>query len=186
MIHLMIDGETPDTATTTSFLTLAAVPFTVEEGILSKEHCFYERASLDSLKTYGFTVAPGTLGWWELQDKVAYNEAFGGTDSISVMLEKFCEYCIGLKNLLDNQEIAVWGNGATFDNVILRNSLQKLKFIVPWSYRNDYCYRTLKNLFSELTHTYTGTKHNALDDAYNQAQHAIKILQRIESMKAKV
>jgi hypothetical protein len=181
MIHLMIDGETPDTATTTSFLTLGAVPFSLEEGVLSADLQFYSRCSIASMVEKGFTTSSSTLDWWGLQSKEAQDEAFGGSITIENMMIKFLDYCAELKE--EYKEIAIWGNGATFDNVILANTLQKLKLIKPWSYKNDYCYRTLKNLFPEITHTYIGIKHSALDDAKNQAQHAVKILQHLEFMK---
>lgn len=184
MIHLMIDGETPDTATTTSFLTLGAVPFSLEEGVLSADLYFYSRCNLDSLVHEGFTTSTSTLDWWGLQSKEAQDEAFGGAITIDAMMINFLDYCASLKE--EYKEIAIWGNGATFDNVILKNSLEKLKLTVPWSYKNDYCYRTLKNLFPEITHNYIGTYHNALDDAKNQAQHAVQILQHLEFMKGKL
>lgn len=186
-IHVMIDGETPSAdACTTSFLTLAAVPFDPVTGAVGEEVDgnlpFYYRCSLDSLKEAGFSTSADTLDWWSKQSYAAYNEAFGGTSPITYLWSAFHYYCTQLK--ANYEKIVVWGNGANFDNVICEQSFRKLGMTVPWSYRDNRCFRTLKELFPEIQVVYEGIKHTAVDDARNQAKHAIKILQRIEQGKA--
>ena len=44
----------------------------------------------------------------------------------------------------------VWGNGATFDNVILSNAFAACNIERPWSYKSDRCYRTLKSFAPDV------------------------------------
>lgn len=180
----MIDGETPDSnAATTSFLTIAAVPFDpMSANILPADH-FYYRCSLDSLKESGFSVSQDTLDWWGKQSNEAFAEAFGGTKPIMHMFSAFHTYISILKESFG--DVIVWGNGANFDNVICEHSFKKLGMSVPWSYKNNRCFRTLKELFPEIPIVYEGVKHNAVDDARNQALHAIKCLRALEAGKVK-
>lgn len=51
--------------------------------------------------------------------------------------------------------------------------------IYPIDYRNERCYRTLKNLYFNIKPLeFAGNKHNALHDALNQAEHASMILRK--------
>lgn len=67
----------------------------------------------------------------------------------------------------------IWGNGATFDNMILRNAYLATGQRQPWNFRDDVCFRTVKYLFP-LKKEFQGVRHHALDDARNQAKYLIK------------
>jgi hypothetical protein len=172
-IHVMIDGETPDSnAATTSFLTLAAVPFIPETGEILP--AFYGRCSLSSLLMAGFSELQATADWWQKQSQEARDEAFGGTGDIKTMWLEFSIWCKEVKDA--NGPLIVWGNGSDFDNVICSQSFKKFGIDSPWLYTDNRCYRTLKNILPNVTHSYIGVKHSAVDDARNQAMHACKIL----------
>jgi hypothetical protein len=84
-----------------------------------------------------------------------------------------------LAQLIDwynSQDMPTWGNGSTFDNVILRNAFRACNYEPPWSYWNDRCYRTLKSQHPDVKMARTGTHHNAYDDAVSQANHLLQIL----------
>jgi hypothetical protein len=44
-----------------------------------------------------------------------------------------------------------------------------------WRSYNGRCYRTVKQQFPDIKLTRFGTYHNALDDAYSQAEHMVQI-----------
>jgi exodeoxyribonuclease VIII len=74
----------------------------------------------------------------------------------------------------DFRKIAIWGNGATFDNVVLRSAYASVGLKPHWHFRGDKCYRTVINLLPEdkrPAFERHGTHHNALDDAITQARH---------------
>ena len=70
----------------------------------------------------------------------------------------------------------MWGNGATFDNVILANAYRGAGLPVPWKFWNDKCYRTIKGFFPQIKLQRIGTHHNAQDDAESQAWHLINMV----------
>ena len=71
--------------------------------------------------------------------------------------------------------IGVWGNGASFDNVILSESYYRAAILRPWPFWKDRCYRTIKTIYPDVELVRSGTHHNALDDARTQAEHLIAI-----------
>lgn len=62
------------------------------------------------------------------------------------------------------------------ETVVLRECYKRHGLFAPWGYRNDMCYRTLKNLRPDIAFGPHGTAHNALDDAVAQARHAERIV----------
>jgi exodeoxyribonuclease VIII len=81
--------------------------------------------------------------------------------------------------------VEVWGNGATFDNVILRNSYSRTGINCPWKFTNDRDVRTIvalgKAVGCEPRHQipFDGDAHNALADARHQAKYVSAIWQRL-------
>lgn len=74
----------------------------------------------------------------------------------------------------------VWGNGAAYDNVLLRGAYQRLYMPLPWEWRNDRCFRTLRKALPHVeAPTREGTAHHALDDARHQALHAVRLLRAL-------
>jgi len=76
----------------------------------------------------------------------------------------------------------LWGNGSTFDNVILSNAYRAIGVKQPWDFWNDRCYRTLKSLYPHVKLERSGVAHNALDDAKSQAMHAVRIINATKVM----
>ncbi len=79
----------------------------------------------------------------------------------------------------------VWGNGATFDNVILRGAYERAGRICPWEFWNDHDVRTIVTLGSSVGFDpkrdmpFIGDVHNALADARHQAKYVSAIWQKI-------
>ncbi|MDV7397059.1 3'-5' exoribonuclease, partial [Arthrospira platensis SPKY1] len=70
----------------------------------------------------------------------------------------------------------LWGNGADFDNPILKSCYAAIDADVPFKPWAGRCYRTVKNIpgMPKINRNH-GTHHNALDDARNQALHLIEM-----------
>jgi exodeoxyribonuclease VIII len=86
--------------------------------------------------------------------------------------EKFSEWMAARS---DRNELRVWGNGASFDNVILMSAYQRLGMPVPWPNSGDRCYRTVMAIRPDVVLERTGTLQNALDEAEYQARHLLKL-----------
>jgi hypothetical protein len=67
--------------------------------------------------------------------------------------------------------LAIWGNGSTFDNVILRSAFAAAGLEYPVRFWADQCYRTKKNEAPGVPMIREGQHHKALDDAISQAKH---------------
>jgi len=167
--HLMLDLETLSTEPDAAIVSIGAVVFTPKR-VLFENAVFDWKCDVIESANHGH-VDMSTICWWMRQSDEARRSAFfprpdgtlaDGLKFFSVFVQKFD---VGY----------VWGNGAAFDNVVLRNAYKKLGLKAPWSFRADMCYRTVKNLYPETEFERIGVYHNAVDDAHSQAAHLLKL-----------
>ena len=170
--EVMVDLETMAATNNASIVSIGAVMIDTEQ--LNTVSDFYITVDLESCAPYGFDVEASTVLWWLQQSEHARMQLTGDKRfPIDEALKQFAVWC-------GNRP--VWGNGATFDNVILRNAYRRVGQKCPWHYRNDRCYRTMKELFPEASVPPPNEKkHDALADAHWQAQHLINIYKFIRS-----
>ena len=82
-------------------------------------------------------------------------------------------------------ERLVWGNGATFDNVILRRAFDDCAIEAPWPFWHDRDLRTILGLYPEAkAREFEGVKHHALHDARHEARMLIDALRLHEQRTA--
>lgn len=163
MTAVMLDLETMGNEPDSAIIAIGACEFS-SAGIGS---VFYEVVDLASSVHHGGVITPSTVLWWMDQSEQARAQIRRRGEHITTTLRNFAEW------LPAGAE--VWGNGAAFDNVILASAYRRLLLPVPWDFWNDRCYRTVKNRSAVRMPERTGTLHNALDDAINQAKHLILI-----------
>lgn len=178
MKRLMVDIEAMDSGNNAVVLSIGAKEFDPElydKGWTGRE--FYVVAKQDlQVMVWERTVSSQTAQWWTEQSEDA-RAVF--MDPSAVMLDralaKFGEWIAG-------QHIQVWGNGATYDNVVLRNAYAAVGQPCPWGFREDMCFRTLKN-FNVALGSGEGLErtghHNALADAKYQAWYAERWLAKL-------
>lgn len=169
-MNVMLDLETMGNGPDAAIVAIGAVEFDPANRVLGRT--FYCNIDLESAVENGGVMDASTVQWWLRQDEAARRGLFDGTRTIHDALTEFSAWMA----CIDSEDVQVWGNGATFDNVILTQAYKRAGLWRPWSYKGDRCYRTLKALHPEKTFTRTGTHHNALDDAISQAAHAITLL----------
>jgi hypothetical protein len=160
----MVDLETFGTKPGSPIASIGAVRFDGEK-ILDKFYVVVDVAHSPLQAFDGDTVK-----WWLGQAKGA-QEALLNKESHSLFgaLHMFTEW-------LGDDAGEVWGNGASFDNVLLQAAYEACGMDVPWKFWNDRCFRTVKNLYRDVkAPKRKGTHHNALDDAIHQAEHLIAI-----------
>lgn len=166
-MHVMIDLETLSAANDAAIVSIGAVGFTRERGIHSD---FYQVIARKSAEQYG-SVNADTLAWWAKQSPEAQRVLTEGTRLLPDVLRDFAEWFNGVAEWFNGVAGRfVWGNGATFDNVILRNAYAKTGIPCPWHFRGDRCYRTAAAIFAAPRLPREGVAHNALDDARHQAR----------------
>lgn len=163
--NVMVDLETMSTRHDAAIVSIGAVIFN-EEGPLTP--LFYNVVDMASAQRAGLHVDAETVSWWLTQSDGARSALMKQRLPLSVALSNFRDWL--------PKSSYVWGNGASFDNVVLSNAYTALGAPRPWHYWNDMCYRTIKNLHPGVTTDgRTGTKHNALDDAITQVDHLLAI-----------
>lgn len=183
--HVMLDLETMGNRSDAAIVAIGAVAFDVERGLGPE---FYRAVRLESSMQTGGSVSASTVMWWMRQsDDARAALSPEQTWPINAALIGFSEFVQevwnGAKIILVAKgppQVCVWGNGAAFDNVILRSAYEMCDLQPPWTFREDRCYRTLRSLAPDIKRpTILGTPHNALDDAKFQAVHAIEILRAL-------
>lgn len=196
--HVMVDIETLDNTSTSLILSIGACVF--DENGVGTGH-FYTTVNAASCRRIGMTVSNDTVSWWMRQSEAARNAVFGenhmdllhaivsGSMTVDAALDELTPGGMTIENALEELQhwwpagATFWGNGATFDNVIVSDAYRRLDFKRPWHYTADRCYRTMKAQFPQIKATSrAGTYHNALDDALYQADHMAKILAYIRNL----
>jgi len=166
-MHIMIDLETMGTRPDAPIVAIGAVAF--DANGITRE--FYANVDLGSAVNSGAKIDANTVMWWMQQDDDARAALVGKEDQYSLVgaLVEFSKW------MYIDRTAGVWGNGATFDNVILREAYLRAAVPCPWPFWDDKCYRTVKGIYPDVPLDRSGTHHNALHDARTQAEHLIAI-----------
>ena len=167
----MVDLETMGKGPEAAIVAIGVVEFDLETSDIGRT--FYAKVSLESAMEHGGKVDASTVMWWLQQSDEARAELCTDQEHIIdalVGLSRWMRDCCPL------EERRVWGNGATFDNVILKSAYENCSFDVPWKHWGDRCYRTVKNMVPDIPLVRRGVHHNALDDALSQAEHLIRLI----------
>ena len=171
--HIMCDLETLGTGPNAAVLSVALVVFEDYDKRFRTVDSYYGKTNK---KTITGDIDADTVMWWMEQSDAARSEL--RTDS-STSPEYKVAHDVS-EFLRAHSDALLWGNGASFDNVILRSLLKRNNKDWPIKYSDDRCYRTLKAMFTEVDRpVFRGTNHNAWDDAVNQAEHLYAILQHL-------
>lgn len=177
---VMLDLETMGTGPLAPIVAIGAVLFDPINGIVGEG--FYAATDLQSAVAIGAVIDPGTVLWWLRQSDAARAAiAQDGATPITVALLRFADW---MHLHTDERNVRVWGNGASFDNVILAQAYRMAGQQAPWRYYNDRCYRTMKAQQPDLQLVRSGTHHNALDDAESQARHLVAIFGNSTAVQA--
>lgn len=166
----MIDLETMSLESNAAIVAIGAVKFNLETFELGEK--FYMPVDLASSVAAGGHIDPGTVLWWMQQPESARKAAY---DPDRCHIEDALGFFASWIRRGTDDAINVWGNGAAFDNVVLTNAYKRSKMEVPWGYKGNCCYRTIKLLNPEVPLEEVGTEHHALDDAVTQALHLMRI-----------
>ena len=163
MDAIMLDLETAGTRRNAPILSIGAVKFDVERKIMGEK--FYCRIKLDQAAR----IEPDTFMWWLQQSEEARAEIYRPEGKIATWqaLKMFSAYAKGVKE--------VWANGPDFDCVILGSAYSQHKEDLPWEYRHQRCFRTVRSLAPHIEYLRVGTAHNALDDAVSQVEHLFRM-----------
>ncbi|HDU4271434.1 MULTISPECIES: exonuclease [Klebsiella pneumoniae complex] len=184
-VHVMVDLETMGKKHNAPIVAIGAVVFDPATGSIGES--FYKVVCLESSANWGAVIDPSTVIWWLKQSSEA-RSAIVNDDAIPLLdaLLQFREF-VSDNVAGGSKKAQVWGNGASFDNSILRSSYDCIAEDYPWEYWNDRDVRTMVELGQAIgfdpktTIPFEGDRHNALADAIHQARYVSAIWQRIIS-----
>ncbi|HAV9152903.1 TPA: exonuclease [Escherichia coli] len=175
--HLMIDLETMGKNPDAPIISIGAIFFDPQTGDMGPE--FIKTVDLE---TAGGIIDRDAIKWWLKQSREAQSAIL--VDEIPLD-----DALLQLREFIDENSgeffVRAWGNGANFDNVILRRSYERQGIPCPWRYYNDRDVRTIVELGKALefdaraTIPFEGVPHNALDDARHQAKYVSAIWQKL-------
>lgn len=172
MNNIMLDLETMGNTDNSAIIAIGAVAFDPATRAISPQD-FYVTVDLEDAVRHGGVIDPSTVMWWMKQS----DEARSKFSIPGVQLEfALANFSLWLTSHCSPDAAIVWGNGAAFDNVILKNAYQSIGIAAPWKFWNDRCYRTIKALNPEVKMNRSGVHHCAVDDARSQAMHLMDIL----------
>ncbi|HHV2699734.1 exonuclease [Escherichia coli] len=175
--HLMIDLETMGKNPDAPINAIAGKFFDPATGEMGPEF-----SKTIDLETAGGVIDRDTIKWWLKQSREAQSAIFTDEISLDVALRLFIEF---IEKNSGGRFVQVWGNGANFDNVILRRSYERQGIPYPWLYYNDRDVRTIVELGNaigfdvRMAIPFEGVPHNALDDARHQAKQVSAIWQKL-------
>ncbi len=182
-VHVMVDLETMGKKHNAPIVAIGAVVFDPATGSIGES--FYKVVCLESSVNWGAVIDPSTVIWWlkqssEARSAIVNDDAIPLQDALLQFREFVSDNVAG-----GSKKAQVWGNGASFDNSILRSSYDCIAEDYPWEYWNDRDVRTMVELGQAIsldpktTIPFEGSRHNALADAIHQARYVSAIWQRI-------
>ena len=182
-VHVMVDLETMGKKHNAPIVAIGAVVFDPATGSIGES--FYKVVCLESSVNWGAVIDPFTVIWWlrqssEARSAIVNDDAIPLQDALLQFREFVSDNVAG-----GSKKAQVWGNGASFDNSILRSSYDCIAEDYPWEYWNDRDVRTMVELGQAIsfdpktTIPFEGSRHNALADAIHQARYVSAIWQRI-------
>lgn len=165
------------------FSAIGAVFFDPSTGNTGAE--FYRVVSLESSMSFGMKPDASTIQWWlkqspEARSAILVDEAMGLLETLELLADFIAENAAN-----GSHTVQLWGNGCSFDNVILRRAyaLTDTPFAVP--FWNDRDVRTMVELGKSVGINprydipFEGDMHNALSDARHQVKYVSAIWQRL-------
>lgn len=181
--HLMVDLETMGDKPNAPVVSIGAVFFDPSTGDTGAE--FYKVVSLESAMACGGKPDASTIIWWmkqssEARSAIVMDDAIPLDDALLQLNDFIAENAAN-----GPASVQVWGNGASFDNVILRDSYARTGIDYPCKYWNDRDVRTMVELGKAVGINprddirFEGDMHNALSDARHQAKYVSVIWQRL-------
>ncbi|ELT3692767.1 3'-5' exoribonuclease [Escherichia coli] len=175
--HLMIDLETMGKNPDAPIISIGAIFFDPQTGDMGPEF-----SKTIDLETAGGVIDRDTIKWWLKQSREAQSAIMTDEIPLDDALLQLREF------IAENSGeffVHVWGNGANFDNTILRRSYERQGIPCPWRYCNDRDVRTIVELGKAIDFDartaipFEGERHNALDDARYQAKYVSAIWQKL-------
>lgn len=181
--HLMIDIEAFGKKADSPVVSIGAVFFDPSTGNTGSE--FYKVISLESAMASGGVPDASTITFWlkaspEARSELVMDDAIPLDDALLQLNEFIAE-----NEANGPEHVQVWGNGATYDNVLLEASYDRTGIPCPWKFWNNRDVRTVVELGKAVgcepryEIPFEGEPHKAISDALHQVKYVSAIWQRL-------
>lgn len=171
MIDVMLDIETLGTDSNSVIVSISAVVFDLQTGKIGGEY----EAGVNILEQLlnGGVIDTSTVAWWAAQSAAAKQALYTlKAQALDIVLSSFNTW-LAASTTGQLKDVRIWGNGAVFDNVIVRNLYKRsgVNFVLP--YWCDMDVRTLVAVSGINTKSFKfeGTKHCGIDDCKHQIKY---------------
>lgn len=166
----MMDIETLSTDSNGVITTISAVQFDLETGSIGKE--FEIALNIKQQVDTNGIIDISTVVWWFSQDIKAITAMLRlDKQDVGFALLAFNNWLKSLEQPV--KDMKLWGNGVSFDNVMIRNLYKRyeVEFVLPYWCDNDV--RTLVTLGNIDTRDFKfeGIKHCGIDDCKHQIKY---------------
>lgn len=182
MKNVMLDLETMGTANNAAIVSIGACFFNIATGDIGDK--FDCQVFLGNSSKYG-EIDGNTVLWWLKQDDEA-RKKLNSPDAIS-LIEALGQF----SNFIGGRNVCVWGNGASFDCVILRSAYNARSMDAPWPFYMERDVRTIVDLGRSILNfdpkadmLFSGVRHSAVDDAVHQSKYVSAIYQQLNNKRA--
>lgn len=189
--HLMVDLETLGTSSTAPITSIGAVFFDPRnEGKHSKAAGFFETVNPQSCINIGADAAVDSFEFWMSQPREARAPYMKKGKPITEAVKNFKKWIKTHDVKEHDNDFWIWCT-ATFDSVILGNTIRLTKSSIPWKMRNVVDLRTHRLLALDLgmENTTVDTDgliiHDPVDDCIRQIRLAQKITKFFDELKRK-
>ncbi len=186
MNNVMLDLETMGKSSDAAIVSIGACFFNPISGEIGESfECVID---LEDASHFG-QIDGSTVLWWlkqesDARDKLQAVDAMG----LAEALHYFRAFVLEHADEVDC--VKVWGNGSSFDCVVLRNAYKHCigENYIPWKFWNERDVRTVvdlgrsfKGINPKRDIPFKGVKHSALADAKHQAEYVSHILRALKS-----
>lgn len=165
-MHAMIDLETLNVGVSAPLFEIGITLFNIKDLTIAGSMQFNVDL-LDVILTTGFCPNPETIKWWQAQSYDPRSLLRNGLKDTLLQLSQL---------MIGNSVDMVWGNSPSFDCVLLQRHYEACDLPVPWTYKQELDFRTvrwLRKLQGWEPKTERGpVMHNAMQDSIDQT-HAL-------------
>jgi exodeoxyribonuclease VIII len=183
MKDIMVDLETMDNVPSAAIVAIGAIECNLATGETGSE--YYRVVDLGGQEDLGMTLNAETIYWWLQQgDEAREALCISGKLTLGQMCTSFNNWLMSLNT--PAEKLRLWGNGASFDNAIIRYAYRQTyrDFVIP--FWNDRDMRTIVGFYPPQLQAEwrrgnirQGAHHNALDDSRHQVKYCSDILSEL-------
>jgi len=183
MKDIMLDLETIDITPTAAIVAIGAVHCNLTTG--EQADTFYRVVDFDGQLELGMSIRAKTMYWWMEQSEAARQAICQEQkSSLRDACGNFKQWLLSIDE--SGERLRLWGNGASFDNAIIRYAFSRFDAEFPVKYWNDRDMRTVVGFYPKKlqedwrnNNRRRGAHHNALADAKHQVKYCSDILKEL-------